>query len=64
MLNYQKRVIEEKSELNKKIKDLDNFINVSDIFKTIDKYEQIRIVTQLRIMEAYSEILTNRIDNF
>lgn len=57
MQDYQLRVIEEKKELDEKIKKLVTFVE-SDTFK------QINLEDQLSYMEEYSWILGKRIDAF
>jgi len=62
--NYQDRVINEKKELDKKAKDLSEFIGNSPIFETIDPAEQERLKVQNDIMWQYSEVLGARIAAF
>ena len=61
---YQKAVIYEAVELDKKIKKLDSFIESNPIFKTLDEAEQNRLIQQVRGMEYYFSILVERINNF
>lgn len=60
MEEYQKRVIGEKEELDKKIDSLRKFI-IDKGFCNIDAEEQIRLRYQHRIMVLYSDILNDRI---
>ena len=60
---YQLRVIEEKKELDAKIKSLENFLKL-EIFVKIEKSEQNRLASQLNIMRDYAMILHQRIINF
>ena len=60
---YQLRVIEEKKELDAKIKSLENFLKL-EIFVKIEKSEQNRLKSQLNIMREYATILHQRIINF
>ena len=60
---YQLRVIEEKKELDAKIKSLENFLKL-EIFVKIEKSEQSRLKSQLNIMREYATILHQRIINF
>jgi hypothetical protein len=64
MKDYQKRVIEEKRELDEKAKKLSNFIGYSPLFNDIDSDEQERLKEQCEIMWEYSEILGKRISAF
>lgn len=60
---YQERVIEEKSELDKKIESLTSFLKSESATK-IDHNEVDRMQRQLDCMVAYSEILGERIVAF
>lgn len=60
---YQQRVVDEKSELDTKITALETFIE-SDKFEDIDGDEQDRLIEQLDLMQQYSTILADRIENF
>ena len=64
MKPYQKRVVDEKAELDKKAKALSDFIGLSGEFENIDIEEQERLKVQNDIMWQYSEILGARIDAF
>ncbi len=61
---HQQRVIDEKSELDKKGKALSNFIGTSPIFDTLEPAEQERLKEQNDVMWQYSEILGARIAAF
>ena len=61
---HQQRVVEEKSELDKKAAALSEFIGHSPIFGTIDVAEQERLKQQNDVMWQYSEILGARIAAF
>lgn len=63
MLDYQKRVVEEKDNLDEKIAKLEVFIE-GEIYSALDFEMQSRFKTQLEFMSGYSEILGERIDNF
>ena len=63
MKDYQSRVVEERSELDKKIDALEHFI-AGAIYKKLDDEEQTRLRRQLTIMKAYQEILAERVKNF
>ena len=64
MLDYQKRVVVEKQELDKKALELSNFIGLSPLFDDINDDEQERLKVQNDIMWQYSEILESRISAF
>jgi hypothetical protein len=61
---YQKRVVEEKTDLDDKITKLANFINTSEDFLELPDVEQARLSEQLTIMTRYSDILSERIKYF
>ena len=61
---HQKRVIEEQVELETKYTNLKIFINSNPIFKSLNKEEQLRLSSQLKVMEEYNNILKERINNF
>lgn len=64
MQPHQQRVVDEKTELDKKATALSNFIGTSPIFETLDAAEQERLKEQCEIMWQYSEILGARIAAF
>ena len=64
MAPHQQRVIDEKSELDKKARALSDFIGNSPIFDTLDAAEQERLREQNDVMWRYSEILGARIEAF
>lgn len=61
---HQQRVIDEKTELDKKATALSIFISVNPIFNTIDPDEQELLKLQNDVMWQYSEILGTRIAKF
>lgn len=61
---HQQRVIDEKTELDKKATALSIFISVNPIFNTIDPDEQELLKLQNDVMWQYSEILAQRIAKF
>lgn len=63
MQAFQERVVEEKTELDAKIAKLKEFI-AGSIYPTLDVEEQTRLTLQLSYMEAYSEVLGQRIVAF
>ena len=60
---YQKRVIEEKEQLDIKISKLDVFIG-SDKFRELEIVEKTLLEIQIERMERYSNILSQRIKLF
>lgn len=63
MQEYQERVVEEKKELDSKLKRLMVFIR-GPIFQTIDAEEQERLTRQSKLMDMYSGVLAERISEF
>lgn len=64
MQPHQQRVVDEKTELDKKAWALSEFIGLNPIFENIDSAEQERLKIQNDIMWQYSEILAERIATF
>ena len=64
MQAYQKRVMQEKADLDEKATALSAFIGHSPIFETLDPAEQERLKEQNDVMWQYSEILGVRIAAF
>lgn len=60
---HQQRVIDEKSELDKKLVNLKVFIG-GPIWRGLSEVEQSRLNRQLEAMTAYSNILGGRIGDF
>ena len=63
MLPYQKRVIQEKKELDKKLTKLDEFRGGS-LFEGLVAEEQCRLERQSFVMAEYSRVLGERIAAF
>jgi hypothetical protein len=61
---HQQRVVDEKTELDKKASALSDFIGTNPIFDTLDTAEQERLREQNDVMWQYSEILGARISAF
>lgn len=61
---HQQRVIDEKTELDKKATALSIFIGTNPVFETIDPDEQELLKSQNDVMWQYSEILAQRIAKF
>lgn len=60
MSNFKTRLATEKAELDEKIAKLSAFLE-SDNFATIDPVQQTLLNIQVKTMEAYSQILLERI---
>lgn len=59
--SVRERVVEEQNELRDKITKLASFIYSTKI-KTVDKKQAKLLKAQLRVMEEYDEILTERLE--
>lgn len=64
MQEYQQKVIEEKEELDNKIKLLQNFIETNKLYIDLPDYEKKDMTNQLDAMRFYSSCLKNRINRF
>lgn len=64
MPEHQKRVIEEKHELDEKRKRLHEFMEKSEIFKLLPEDERMLLIHQAYVMSLYSDILAQRIARF
>ena len=63
ILPHQKRVVDEKSELDQKLSKLSEFL-MTTMFASLPEDEQLRLRKQHLIMVEYSEILRQRIEAF
>lgn len=63
MAPYQKRVIDEKNELDVKIINLSKFVH-GPLFEVLSDCERDRLQRQLGVMMLYSDILNERIQAF
>jgi len=63
MMPYQKRVVDERAELKRKMTGLETFIE-SHAFMGVEHGEQLRLRRQLEIMGKYHDILTERMVAF
>lgn len=61
---YQQRVVDEKTELDKKIHALVAFVKNDARFLQLAPEEQERLIEQNDVMQKYSEILGSRIAAF
>jgi hypothetical protein len=64
MTDYQKRVLQEKEELDVKIKNLQSFMETNEIFPTLNEFEKRDLGEQLNVMRHYSLVLQSRINRF
>lgn len=64
LLPHQQRVVDEKNELFDKIQKLENFIEVSPIYKNLSLIEMEDLNDQMRFMKNYLNILKRRINRF
>jgi predicted RecB family endonuclease len=60
----QQRVVQEKTDLDTKLTDLNKFIDFSADFKGLPESERMRLRAQSAIMQQYSAILAARIAAF
>ena len=63
MEDYQKRVVEEKKELDEKIQKLKDFMHPTDTTK-LDEVNYGLLMVQLAAMESYTDALSRRIELF
>ena len=61
MLPHQQRVVDEKNELDVKIEKLDIFIKTNPIFGQMELQDQQLLDEQLKHMNAYWNVLRQRI---
>ncbi len=64
MKPHEERVVTERSELAEKLSKLGEFIDSSPLFQKLPYDEQGRLKIQRFIMQQYSAVLLDRIDNF
>ena len=63
MKEHQKRVIDEKQELDGKLSRLHKFFE-GEVFLSLPPDEQARLLHQAEVMDQYSTILRERIEAF
>lgn len=63
MLKFFERLLDERNELQKKIKSLDFFIKVAPKYNELNDFQKAALVEQMEVMERYLEILNARIEN-
>jgi len=61
---HQQRVVDEKTELDEKLKKLGAFISSSSVFLSLPEDEQLRMKHQAMHMSNYSRVLGERIAAF
>jgi hypothetical protein len=64
MQAFQQRVVDEKTELDKKLDNLTQFIKSSKTYLELPEPERARLLEQRLTMQRYSEILAERIAAF
>ncbi len=64
LLPHQKRIIQERNELNLKLIILKGFISGSMVFKSLSPKEQARLKKQAEVMTELSDILQEQINDF
>jgi hypothetical protein len=64
MQAFQQRVVDEKTELDKKLDNLTQFIKSSKTYLELPEPERARLLEQRLTMQRYSEILADRIAAF
>ncbi|MET3512720.1 hypothetical protein ABIC63_000485 [Pseudacidovorax sp. 1753] len=64
LLPHQRRVLDEKMDLDQRIAKLDAFIHSNPIFPTLDRDERARQMRQLDVMHELAVILRERIAHF
>ena len=63
MQPHQERVVAEQADLAEKVTKLHSFIG-GDIYNSLDKDEQQRLVSQITYMRGYNDVLLKRIQAF
>ena len=61
MSDHIQRMKVEHNELKGKCADLAKFINLNEIFKTLEYDEQVSMIQQLGFMQAYLNVLDQRL---
>lgn len=64
MQAHEQRVVDEQTELEKKLKGLRDFIRLNPVFDTLPSGEKCLLKTQMDLMSAYSNVLGLRIAKF
>ena len=62
-LKFFERLLDERNELQRKIKSLNFFIKVTPRYNELNDFQKSALVEQLEIMEKYLDVLNARIEN-
>lgn len=62
-LKFFKRLLNERSELQRKITELNFFIKIAPNYKELNDFQKSALVEQLEVMKKYLDILKARIEN-
>lgn len=63
ILKFFERLLDERNELQRKIKSLDFFMKVAPNYRKLNDFQKSALVQQLEIMNEYLNILSLRIEN-
>lgn len=63
LLKFFERLLDERNELQRKIKSLDFFIKVAPGYNELNDFQKSALVEQLEVMKEYRDILNARIEN-
>lgn len=62
-LKFFERLLDERNELQRKIKSLDFFIKCTPRYRELNDFQKSALVEQLEVMKKYLDILNARIEN-
>jgi hypothetical protein len=63
ILKFFERLLDERTELQRKIKELNFFIKIAPNYKELNDFQKSALVEQLEVMKKYLDILDVRIEN-
>ena len=63
ILKFFERLLDERNELQRKIKSLDFFVKVAPNYNELNDFQKSALVEQLEVMKEYLDILNARIEN-
>lgn len=63
ILKFFERLLDERNELQRKIKSLDFFVKVAPNYNELNDFQKSALVEQLEIMKKYLDVLNARIEN-
>lgn len=63
ILKFFERLLDERNELQRKIKSLDFFIKLAPNYNKLNDFQKSALVEQLEVMKEYLDILNARIEN-